>query len=232
VEAGTYTANYRDGSGVVREVATGCRDESAARSLLGKLERLLSKGGVKPRTAQAAVRHSTINLTMNVHTDPKLLDVASAMESLPSLPLTGGTDRQRIALSATGTDDLTACQFAPGFAPTTGKTRILQSIMGKITSEAEEIGEGVNVAASAYPVKERDPLTTSVNGSLQWAMRDSKHPRIPQEKHRFLVWALQNPVQAHGPLSTPTCKRFSTRGPGCPRQPGRRSWRLSNVSGR
>ena len=39
VEAGTYTAKYRDGSGIVREVATGCRDESAARSILGKLER-------------------------------------------------------------------------------------------------------------------------------------------------------------------------------------------------
>ena len=39
VEAGTYTAKYRDGSGIVREVATGCRDESAARSVLAELER-------------------------------------------------------------------------------------------------------------------------------------------------------------------------------------------------
>ena len=39
VEAGTYTAKFRDGSGIVKEVATGCRDESAARSVLGKLER-------------------------------------------------------------------------------------------------------------------------------------------------------------------------------------------------
>ena len=36
VEAGTYTAKYRDGSGIVRKVATGCRDESAARSVLGR----------------------------------------------------------------------------------------------------------------------------------------------------------------------------------------------------
>ena len=45
---------------------------------------LLSVAGVKPRTAQAAMRHSTIDLTMNVYTDPKLLDVAGAMESLPA----------------------------------------------------------------------------------------------------------------------------------------------------
>ena len=51
VEAGTYTAKYRDGSGIVREVATGCRDESAARSILGKLERRaeLVKGEVLDR---------------------------------------------------------------------------------------------------------------------------------------------------------------------------------------
>jgi integrase len=46
---------------------------------------LLSKGGVAPRTAQAAMRHSTIDLTMNTYTDPKLLDVAGALDALPAL---------------------------------------------------------------------------------------------------------------------------------------------------
>jgi hypothetical protein len=32
IEAGTYTAKYRDGSGNVLEVATGCRDIDAARA--------------------------------------------------------------------------------------------------------------------------------------------------------------------------------------------------------
>jgi integrase len=41
--------------------------------------------GVLPRTAQAAMRHSTIQLTMNLYTDPRLLDVASALHSLPQL---------------------------------------------------------------------------------------------------------------------------------------------------
>ena len=43
MEAGTYTAKYRDGSGIVRKVATGCRDESAARSVLADLERRAEK---------------------------------------------------------------------------------------------------------------------------------------------------------------------------------------------
>jgi len=45
----------------------------------------LSKNGVPPRTAQAALRHSSLDLTMNVYTDPSLLDVAGALKALPGL---------------------------------------------------------------------------------------------------------------------------------------------------
>jgi site-specific recombinase XerC len=44
----------------------------------------LSAAGVHPRTAMAAMRHSRIELTMNYYTDPVLLDVAGAVEALPS----------------------------------------------------------------------------------------------------------------------------------------------------
>ncbi|MFA5291907.1 MAG: site-specific integrase [Phycisphaerae bacterium] len=43
----------------------------------------LSKAGVAPRVAHAAMRHSSIDLTMNIYTDPTLLDVAGAINSLP-----------------------------------------------------------------------------------------------------------------------------------------------------
>jgi integrase len=46
---------------------------------------MLSQNGVAPRTAQAAMRHSKIDLTMNVYTDPRLLDVSGAMEALPAM---------------------------------------------------------------------------------------------------------------------------------------------------
>ena len=48
---------------------------------------LMSRGGVAPRVAQAAMRHSSIDLTMTVYTDPRLLDVAGALRALPELPL-------------------------------------------------------------------------------------------------------------------------------------------------
>jgi hypothetical protein len=38
------------------------------------------------------MRHSSLNLTMNVYTDPTLLDVAGALEALPELGLTGVTE--------------------------------------------------------------------------------------------------------------------------------------------
>jgi integrase len=45
----------------------------------------LSRSGVAPRTAQAAMRHSSIHLTMNLYTDPKLLEVAAALETMAGL---------------------------------------------------------------------------------------------------------------------------------------------------
>ncbi|MCD0459207.1 tyrosine-type recombinase/integrase [Roseiconus lacunae] len=45
----------------------------------------LSKSGVAPRVAQAAMRHSNINLTMTTYTDARLLDTAEAVEGLPIL---------------------------------------------------------------------------------------------------------------------------------------------------
>lgn len=57
----------------------------------------LSKAGVAPRIAQAAMRHSSLDLTMNVYTDPTLLDVAGALEALPGLESKG-----KVAVQAGG----------------------------------------------------------------------------------------------------------------------------------
>jgi len=86
-------------------------DVHAMRTTFGTL---LSKAGVFPRTAQAAMRHSDIGLTMGVYTDPKLLDVAGAVELLPTLPLASAPGRDRLA--ATGTSSL-----APTLAPASDK---------------------------------------------------------------------------------------------------------------
>ena len=105
---------------------------------------LLSKGGVAPRTAQAAMRHSSIDLTMNVYTDPILLDVHGALDSLPSLDVNSVTERQ--TMKATGTDDCEAAnlrdnvsgQFAPEFAPNSGKSGQTVSFAVISSTEADE----------------------------------------------------------------------------------------------
>src|ERR1019366_9679293 len=54
IEAKTYTAKYRDGGRIVREVSTGCRDEQAARSVLADLERQAERIRTKIITRQEA----------------------------------------------------------------------------------------------------------------------------------------------------------------------------------
>ena len=54
--------------------------------------------------AQAAMRHSSIDLTMNVYTDPQLLDVAGALDALPELPLDASRCVNQPQLRPTGTD--------------------------------------------------------------------------------------------------------------------------------
>jgi len=82
---------------------------------------LLSRGGVAPRTAQAAMRHSTIDLTMNTYTDPRLLDIHAAVAALPALPLDGSPMPESQTFRATGTDDLRQRTVAPTVAPTIDK---------------------------------------------------------------------------------------------------------------
>ena len=97
-------------------------DVHAQRTSFGAL---LSKGGVAPRTAQAAMRHSTIDLTMNTYTDPKLLDVYGALNTLPPLDLNSSPSTERQTMRATGTDDQNATPIQDGmlrqFAPNIGK---------------------------------------------------------------------------------------------------------------
>jgi len=99
---------------------------------------LLSKAGVPLRTAQAAMRHSDPSLTANIYVAPKLLDVGSAVEALPSLPLDDdGSERQR----ATGTFDANV-SLAPMLAPTA--ENLVQALV-----QADESGQGAKAGSGS-----------------------------------------------------------------------------------
>jgi len=121
---------------------------------------LLSKGGVSPRTAQAAMRHSKIDLTMNVYTDPKLLDVHGALDTLPTLDLNSRPQTEAPSMRATGTDGrdvgsaskVAQSRVAPGVAPTSGKAGHFESFPVTLGILCDD-----EIQASSEPQKSSKP---------------------------------------------------------------------------
>jgi integrase len=122
---------------------------------------LLSKGGVAPRTAQSAMRHSTIDLTMNVYTDPRLLDVHGALDALPGLPLSG--DRLD-AGQATGTDGGPANDGQPAARKLALRLAETGCKPGQPLSSADNgtaLAMQTSLNAMSCPDKRNDSLSTS-----------------------------------------------------------------------
>ena len=128
---------------------------------------MLAKSGVAPRVAMAAMRHSSIDLTMNVYTDPRLLDVHAAVELLPSLPLVAGPKTEPLAAKATGTEDSRRSALAPTLAPTADKWVQKPSFAVKTADGRSASDRRQGVIASALPVNEKSPLAITVKGYSQ-----------------------------------------------------------------
>jgi hypothetical protein len=126
---------------------------------------LMSKGGVAPRTAQAAMRHSDIKLTMNVYTDPRLLDVRGALDALPALPLTGNSEGE--SLRRTGTDagapEKLVQHVAPLVAPTVALTADNQGHAQSTFVRLNTSDLSDTIAVSACSGNEKGRLTSPVN---------------------------------------------------------------------
>jgi len=122
----------------------------------------LSKAGVAPRTAQAAMRHSSLELTMNVYTDPRLLDVGAAIDALPDFD--GELEAEQVASAgaATGTDDdvRLAQALALALAQTADSRSQSLSCRGKTDGQDGAARSPQGLAGA----QERRPLTTPVNG--------------------------------------------------------------------
>jgi integrase len=78
-------------------------DEQGRRADLHSLRHtygtMLAKAGIAPRVAMSLMRHTDMRLTMNVYTDPRVFDMAGAVEKLPAM-----VAMHVPALQATGTD--------------------------------------------------------------------------------------------------------------------------------
>jgi integrase len=121
---------------------------------------LLSKKGVTPRVAQAAMRHSTIDLTMNTYTDPKLLDVHAALKALPSFPLNAPTvETQR----STGTEGFLAANLAVN--PHANQQFLARAC--KLAVEAIETLDVANADVTVDRAKKNSPPAIACNGLHQ-----------------------------------------------------------------
>jgi integrase len=125
---------------------------------------LLSKGGVAPRTAQAAMRHGRIDLTMNVYTDPRLLDVGGAMESLPLLSLGIDTGHAEKMKSSMTVSDNTPRAFTPGFTPAPGLKGQSASFPDHSINNEPPNRSADAVGATSTPDNEKHPLALSGSG--------------------------------------------------------------------
>jgi len=141
----------------------------------------LSKGGVAPRTAQAAMRHSDIALTMNVYTDPKLLDVTGALDVLPALPLGSGHKLMPESVKATGTDDLRSRSLAPPLAPTSDFSSKSELLPDKMPRAGKRACDQSSYDVSPGNVKRNNPLSIADSGSSMSGRLDSN--QRPPEPH-------------------------------------------------
>jgi integrase len=133
---------------------------------------LLSKGGVAPRTAQAAMRHSDIRLTMGVYTDPKLLDVRGALDALPPLPL-GGTGVDLAEAMGTGGK---ASNANPSVC-TPVCTNLVQTDAkggnsGRVGEKEALEGGKRTLAVTSSGYKRKEPPTSRVSGCLESGRED------------------------------------------------------------
>jgi len=158
-------------------------DVHAVRHTFGTL---LSKGGVAPRTAQAALRHSKIDLTMNVYTDPRLLDVAGAINTLPALPLDSNPNQPTDAVRATGTDEATRTAFPPTFPPGTGQTGQFRSSAVTLAHTTDSDSERGHVDVTSIPVTKKASLSLADNEAFKRARRDL-NPQPPDRQSGALT---------------------------------------------
>jgi hypothetical protein len=150
-------------------------DVHALRTTFGTL---LSRGGVPLRTAQAAMRHSDPSLTANVYTDPKLLDVHGALDSLPSLPLDAGpiAERGRARAAATGTYDHRGVALLVALTDDKRSKTVVDD--DKMSGDTLASANRVAFVANAEKQGPSVALTIAGNTRPDWAMRDS-NPRHP-----------------------------------------------------
>ena len=155
---------------------------------------LLSTSGVAPRVAQSAMRHSKMDLKMNVYTDPKLLDVHGALDVLPTLQPAEQETNQ-----ATGTNDsqvVGSVGLVGHFPPSLSKVSVLK--------QEPESENGPRLVRPNVRPKDRLDKTIQVDsGGLGDFPNESQKQEKPREKPCFSELSLVGMTGFEPATSTP-----------------------------
>jgi integrase len=147
----------------------------------------LAKSGVAPRVAMELMRHTDIRLTTNLYTDPTLLNVAGAIEGMPTLK----DKREEEALKATGTDNASAEKVEKThiksrlpIALIRGKDRPRGTLLGqKMDTEVSKMPRNSHIYGGGHgPASE---TVSSFNRSLHIMFMRSKSMCPKPEQVRF-----------------------------------------------
>ena len=138
----------------------------------------LSKGGVAPRTAQAAMRHSTLELTMSHYTDESLLDVEGALDVPPDLPIAGPP--------TTAPDPLPAPFLAPE-SDVSSRELLLPDVLTTGGLRPGDLVDGHEKADSPANSQENRPMTLVEIAGLEPAPSDlsGRRGRVAWPLRRF-----------------------------------------------
>ncbi len=150
----------------------------------------LSATGTAPRTAQQAMRHSDIKLTMTVYTDPALLDVRKALDNLPAFAADNA--------ESPGPKPPTK---AP---PTGGKTGQFLVLPGNVGRESGRAPGRAETLKNGWNGNEKPPLTTPVisGGSTNTSVpRTGLEPAPPCEDQHLKLARLPVPPPRHHVVS-------------------------------
>ena len=152
-------------------------DVHAMRTTFGTL---LSKTGTAPRTAQAAMRHSDIKLTMGVYTDAGHLDVRQAVERLPEFAPHAPRTSEPLG-NAGAPPESTVSESAHESAGTGDAKRHFLTLPDTMGAETDRSTDVKNKLGSAGNVNEKAPVTTPVVTGARSGWRDlNPRPLAPQ----------------------------------------------------
>jgi integrase len=158
-------------------------DVHALRTSFGTL---LSVGGVAPKVAQIAMRHSDIGLTMQTYTDTRLFDLHGALDALPALPLNTPDRPDHNTMKATGTDGEAVDQLAVPLAVGPADRCKTLPISAQIDDGDSSASEGDSGHENLEKAHEKRPLTVIANDLLRVGATGFEPATSTSRTQRFL----------------------------------------------